>query len=282
VAFSANIGGMATPIGSPPNAVAISFLRKGGHALNFLEWVLLATPLMVAMLLMMWVLLSLLFPPGVRRIEPVTGTRRLTRRSVYVMLVFAVTVTLWLGEPWHGLPATVVALLPMIALTASGTLGSGDVDQLDWNILILIAGGVALGAGMQVTRLDRAMADVLLSGQTTLTTLATLSLVGTTLLLSIFISNTAAANLILPVGISFATAAGGTGSAVVGVGISIALTASVAMVLPISTPPNAIVYARGEIRTRDIALAGGIIGLIAASLIALTIGWVLRFWGIGS
>lgn len=98
-----------------------------------------------------------------------------------------------------------------------------------------------------------------------------------TLVLGTFMSNTATANLILPLGISFA-ATTATGSAAAVVGISIALTASASMALPISTPPNAMAYAHGELETRDIALIGSLVGVLTAALVLAFGGPVIRFW----
>jgi sodium-dependent dicarboxylate transporter 2/3/5 len=96
-----------------------------------------------------------------------------------------------------------------------------------------------------------------------------------TLLFSTFMSNTAAANLLLPIGVSFATT---QGAAVLPVGISIALAASIAMALPVSTPPNAIAYASGEFNTRDIARAGSIVGVLATLLIIAFGEPIITFW----
>jgi solute carrier family 13 (sodium-dependent dicarboxylate transporter), member 2/3/5 len=283
VAFAANIGGMGTPIGSPPNAIAVSYLRGAGYPLTFIEWMLLAVPLMCALLILAWLVLWLLYPPRTAglRLEP--ARKPMTPRGWYAVVVFAITAGLWLSEPWHGLPAAVVALLPAIAFTATRLLDQRDVNSLDWNILILIAGGISLGAGVRMTGLDEAVVSWLGGGDAAMagiTGLAILALV--TLALSTLMSNTAAANLILPIGISLATGVGpATGSVVIQFATCIALTASVSMALPVSTPPNAIAYARGEVSTRDMVLPGAVIGLLAVVFLVGGIGPVLRLWGFG-
>ena len=168
-----------------------------------------------------------------------------------------------------------VALLPAIAFTATGVLDQTDVDSLEWDILILIGGGIALGAGMQKTGLDQIVVQAVpLGGPFVL-----VGLVGTTVLVSTFMSNTAAANLLIPIGVSFAlrtTAASGPDP--VQLGLSIALAASLSMALPVSTPPNAIAYASGELDTADFARAGGLLGGLAVVLIVAFGGPVIGFW----
>ncbi|MFS8066104.1 MAG: SLC13 family permease [Byssovorax sp.] len=274
VPIAANLGGMGTPIASPPNAVAAGFLRAAGRPIGFLEWMLVAVPLMVALLVLMWLALWWLFRPRSAALRLELPQEPLTPRGWYVVSVFAATVLLWLTETWHGLPAPVVALLPAVAFTATRLLDRTDVNGIEWNVLILIAGGIALGAGMQRTGLDK-----MLIGQLPGTGPWLLAaLVIATLLLSTFMSNTAAANLLLPIGIS-AAAASGEASATGHMAMSIALSASAAMALPVSTPPNAIAFASGEISTRDMALTGAIVGGIAAAAILALGEPVMRLWG---
>lgn len=283
VAFAANIGGMGTPIGSPPNAVAMGYLREAGYPLSFLGWTALAVPLMCGLLAVAWALLWLLFRPRSASLVLQTAGRPMTPGGWYALAVFAVTVSLWLTEPWHGLPAAVVALLPVAAFTLTGLIGRDDVNSLDWSILILIAGGISLGAGARMTGLDQTVIGWLGVDDSLRAAVPILAiLVCSTLVLSTFMSNTAAANLLLPMGISLAGAvAPSNGPVTIQFAIAIALTASVSMALPVSTPPNAIAYASGELRTREMLLAGGLIGLIAATLVVMASVRVLRAWGAG-
>ena len=262
VSVGANLGGLGTPIASPPNAVAVGFLRQAGHPVGFLEWMLIAVPLMTFLILVAWLLLWRIFRPRTAELRLELVRHPISARGFYVVGVFSMTVLLWLTEHWHGLPAPVVALLPAIALTAPGLLSRDDLHQLPWNILILIGGGIALGSGIQMTGLDRLLVRQLPAGSGGLWLLVALVLA--TILVSTFMSNTAAANLLLPIGISTA----GSGSPVLAA-VSIALAASVSMALPISTPPNAMAYASGEITTRDLARIGILLGLIAAVLIVV-------------
>ncbi len=280
VAFAASVGGMGTPIGSPPNAVAVGHLQQAGLRVTFLEWMLVAVPLVAAVLALAWWLLWRHFGPRDAALRFTYESAPVGRRGWFVVTVFAVTVLLWLSDRWHGLPASVVALLPAIALTTSRTLNRDDLNSLQWNVLILIAGGLALGEGMSVTGLDRIIVSWLPLGEGGALWALAAGLVAGTLLLSTFMSNTAAANLLLPIGISAAASFDDAGAARF-IAMNIALAAAMAMALPISTPPNAIVYARGEFSVRELAKLGVMIGAAGAFLILLAVGPLLWLWGVG-
>ena len=206
VPFAANIGGMGTPIASPPNAVALGFLQDSGYTVSFIKWMLVAAPLTLGLTLFAWAVLWKYFAPVTAglRLEPATG--KLSRRGWLVVSVFAVTILLWMSDQWHGLPPSVVALLPAIVLTTTGLFTRDDLNRLEWRILILITGGISLGTGMHLTGLDQTIARSLPLGGSTFASLSILVLA--TVVVGTFMSNTAAANLFLPIGISAATATG--------------------------------------------------------------------------
>jgi solute carrier family 13 (sodium-dependent dicarboxylate transporter), member 2/3/5 len=250
VSFTANISGMSTPIASPPNAVAIGFLEKSGHTIAFLDWMLVAAPLAVGLTLFTWLVLWRFLAPATHGLRLAYLSEKLTWRVWFVVSVFAITVLLWMTDRWHGLPPAVVALLMAVVLTTTGIINSEDLARLEWSILILIAGGISLGTGMQLTGLDQVVAQWLpATGKSGFWLLAVL--VMATLVVGTFMSNTAAANLFLPIGLSSAAISGAEGSLYpIQVAMSIALAASMSMALPISTPPNALAYASGEVTTR--------------------------------
>ncbi|MFP4096831.1 MAG: SLC13 family permease [Cyclobacteriaceae bacterium] len=275
IPFAANIGGMGTPIASPPNAVAVSFLQQSGYDISFLQWVLIAFPLMVGLLFFAWLVLFYFFPPKDASIALRPEDRKIDRRGWYVIIILVTTVLLWLTDRLHGLSTAVVALFPAIAFTATGLLTRSDINSLEWHILILIMGGIALGTGMQLTGLDSVFVSLIPAEGNTVVA----ALVAATVLFSTFISNTAAANLLLPIGISFALQnfeLGGPGP--VQLAISIALAASLAMSLPVSTPPNTIAYSKGDLETKDFIRSGIIIGAVAVALIIALGEVVIGFW----
>ncbi|MFN4286645.1 MAG: SLC13 family permease [Lacibacter sp.] len=272
IPFAANIGGMGTPIASPPNAVAVSALARAGTPVLFLEWVAVALPFALLMLLVTYQLLYRSYRPVDANRLVVMERKPIDGRGLYVIAIFSITIVLWLTEQWHGLPTAVVALLPIIAFTATGMLNKTDINSLEWNILLLIAGGIALGRGISATGLDLWLVEQLPDQSAYMLTV----LVFTTLLLSTFISNTATANLLIPIGISIAvsTDAGNT-LYIQEMAMGIALAASLAMALPVSTAPNTIAYAQGALTTPDFVKKGAVIGLLGVGLISI-VSYVLR------
>lgn len=286
VVVGANVGGMATLIGSPPNAIAVGTLAQvPGPQVSFLLWSVLGLPPATALFLVAWRLLLRWYPvagpsgpgddrepaDGIGRTPPPTGWEART-----VALTLLVTVGLWLSSPWTGLPVAAVSFVPTVVLTATGILKSTDVRALPWDVLLLIAGGIALGNGIRETGLAEWIVDLLpLAGAP----LPVIALVFCLLTLSIsnVMSNTAAANVILPIAASAAVAAGGGTAALVVV--PAALCASSAMLLPISTPPNALAHGTGHVHTADLMRIGAVLALGAP---VLTLGWVwLVLHGLG-
>ncbi len=280
VAFAANISGISTPIASPPNAVAMGFLQDSGYKVPFLGWMLVATPLAVGLTFFAWFLLLKFFPPKTAGLRINHESGKVSRRGWGVVGVFVLTVLLWMTDQWHGLPSALVALLPAIALTVTGIFSGKDLGKLEWRILILIAGGISLGTGMQATGLDKILVQWFhLDGGDGQILLITMVL--GTLLVGTFMSNTAAANLFLPIGISSAIALGPDGGLhPVQIAMSIALAASMSMALPISTPPNALAHGRGEFSTLEMFKTAMLISGIAAMIIIMLGGPVMRFWGL--
>lgn len=233
-----------------------------------MDWMLIAMPILLACLGALGLVLWFLYRPeqGDLRIHLEGGT--IDTRGWMVVGTVVVTVLLWLTDFWHGLPASVVALLPAVLLTASSILDRSDLNGLEWNVLILIAGGIALGSGIASTGLDQDLVRWLPIGSGTGALAVMLILMTGTWVLSIFMSNTAASNLILPIGISAAVSMGQPGW-VASIGLAIAFSASLAMVLPISTPPNAIAYATQEFEPKDMARMGLTIGVGGILLVAL-------------
>jgi sodium-dependent dicarboxylate transporter 2/3/5 len=272
IPVGANVGGMGTPIASPPNALAAKFLAEAGHPISFAGWMAVSVPLMLLLLLLAWVLLARWHAcaPGA---PPVALPERppLTRRGQAVLGVLVLTVLLWLSEGWHGLPSTLVGMVPAVLLCVSGLIRRREVESLEWTVLILIAGGIALGSGLEASGLDRRLVGLM----------ATLPLHGWTLdfawaalagCLGIFMSNTAATNLILPLAMASVAAQHPEGLGVTALTITFAVATS--MLLPGSTPPNALAYASGTFGGRDLLRIGAALFAFTLALLALA-GWLL-------
>jgi sodium-dependent dicarboxylate transporter 2/3/5 len=195
VPVSANVTGMSTPIASPPNAIAVSYLARENVSMDFVEWMLTAVPIVIVLLAITWWRLQRLFPPTEANWRIEFPDARLTRRGALVMGIAIVTFACWVTEPLHGVPASVVAMLPVTLLFATGSFTREDVNSLDWDVLILIAGGLTLGYSLQVTGLDGRLAALVPAGSRDLARVAVL--VAATIGLGTFFSNTAIASMLM-------------------------------------------------------------------------------------
>ncbi len=274
IAAAANIGGMGSIIGTPPNAIAVGMLvNYPSQQVNFLQWMIYGLPPALLLAVLTWFYLRLRYPselsslalPDTQRTQQPPNAALLWQRWV-VGLTFIGAIALWMSSAWHHIPATVVALGPIALFTCTGILNAQAIRQLSWDVLLLLAGGLALGASIKGTGLADWLIHVLpLQGLSTTALILSVSVL--CLLLSNFMSNTAAANILIPIGIAFVP------NQEASMAVPIALAASAAMGLPISTPPNAIAFAEGRLRTQDFIQLGAWIGLLAPFLIML---W-LRF-----
>lgn len=261
IAFSANLGGMGTIIGSPPNAIAAGALQ-GVTNIGFAGWMLAAVPPAICMVIIAWGYLLIRYPAWVERVD----FGRIAKlpdfedsgngRRIFVISIFIVTVAMWMTQTLHGIPATVVSFIPICVFTTSGILSSSDIRRIRWDVLLLITGGLSLGLAVTESGLAAWLVEQLpFSGLAVFSLAMTLAFL--TIAISNVISNTVAANILVPIAV---VAAAGTENQVV---IPLALAASSAMCLPISTPPNAIVYGTEELTTRDLIEGGLLIGLVS-------------------
>ncbi len=168
----------------------------------------------------------------------------------------------------HGLPTAVVSFLPIVLFSITGVIRTEDIRSLQWDVLILLAGGLSLGVGIEASGLAAWLASGV-AGSSIAPWLAILTLCWLAAGLSNLMSNTAAATILLPVTLVVAKGTGLAADAHLFL-VPVALSASVAMALPISTPPNALVSASGRIHSRDY-LPGGLLAFVLAPLLA--VGW---------
>ncbi len=268
IPFAANIGGIATPIGTPPNAVVIAALNQQGMQVAFSSWMMYALPLAIVMLFIAWQVLLRLYPPAVESVTlDLSGKLKKSKNAIILYATFGLTVLLWVTEGLHGIRSSIVALMPVAVLTLTSVFEKQDIRKLPWEVLWLIAGGIALGISMKETGLAEWMVGAISWDQFGyLMLLAVFGAVALTM--SNFLSNTVTASLLIPLAISLVTS--GLLDGVAGMlmlGLVIALGSSFAMVLPISTPPNAIAVSTGMVQTKDMISSGLIIGLIGLVLI---------------
>jgi solute carrier family 13 (sodium-dependent dicarboxylate transporter), member 2/3/5 len=279
IPFAANIGGIGTPIGTPPNAIVLGALGAEGHPIpSFVRWMSGAVPFVVVFLALGWGLLIVLFRSGQRRVQlELGGSFDTSGRAIIFYIVFAATVALWMTEGLHGINSNIVAFIPVTVLLSTRIFTVQDLQNLDWHVLWLVAGGIALGTGIAHTGMARWFIDLFPWGRMSpFILLAVLS--GVALVTSTFISNSATAALLVPIGIAMAL----TNPAIspTGAGVFIAIGTSLAMALPISTPPNAVAFATGEVKVRDMALVGVLLGAGAYAIFILLGPMVWRGLGI--
>lgn len=302
IAYAASIGGIGTPVGSPPNLIGLGQLRRQGIEIGFFQWMLLCVPLMLVMAGGLFLILYLLHRPPARSTARISGADMLNfiheeRRKlggwsagqVNALIAFGVAVTLWilpgiLGLPWFAgsaaeaflkarLPEAVVAILAAVLLfmlptslsRGTFTLNWSDASKIDWGTILLFGGGMALGGLMFETGVAKAMGDSLTSklGVSSLWGLTALSiLMG--IVLSEAASNTASATMIVPVTISIALSAGVDP---VPPALGAVLGASYGFMLPVSTPPNAIVYGSGLVPIGRMIRAGVLFDILGFFMI---------------
>lgn len=280
IPVSANLGGIGTPIGTPPNATAVKFLAEAGYEVSFMEWAIRMIPYVAIMILVAWIVLQLFFPFKSEKVElQIPENRRKADWKTYVVwITFICTILLWATEQIHHINSNVVALIPLGVLTCTGIFTKDDIKEINWSVLWLVAGGFALGTALQGTGLAKVIIQAIPFGSmSVLLVLIVSGLVCYTL--SNFISHSATSALLIPILIvvaeGMADPSAANNSAFMSLGgpyamISfIAVSSSIAMLFPISTPPNAIASSTGLVETKDMAKVGIILGAI---------GFVLEFF----
>lgn len=272
IPIAANVGGMATPIGTPPNAIVLKYLNDpNGLNLNigFGEWMSFMLPFTVVILFISWIVLLKLFPFKQKTIElRIEGEAKKDWRSIVVYVTFAVTILLWIADKYTGVNSNVVAMLPVAIFPITGIITKRDLEEISWSVLWMVAGGFALGAALQETGLAAHMIESIPFS----TWPPVVMVIGSGLIcyaMANFISHTATATLLVPIlaiaGMSMKEVLlpiGGVSTLLIGVAIG----SSLAMILPISTPPNALAHATGMIEQKDMVKTGVIMGAIGLSL----------------
>lgn len=270
IPIAANLGGIGTPIGTPPNAIALQYLNESLHmGVGFGEWMAVMVPYVIVMLLISWGLLLWMFPFKQKTIElKIEGARQRNWQSYVVYVTFALTILLWMFEKTTGINSNVVAMIPVGVFCVTGIITKEDLKEINWSVLWMVAGGFALGVALNSTGLAEHLVNSIPFGQwLPLAVILVSGFLG--YFLSNFISNTAAASLIVPilsaVGVGMGEnldSMGGVKTLLVGV----ALATSLAMLFPISTPPNALAHSTGLVTTKDMTKVGILIGVIGFAL----------------
>lgn len=276
IPIAANIGGMATPIGTPPNAIALKYLNDPDGLnmnLGFGEWVAFMLPLTIVLLFIGWIVLRKLYPFTQKTVElHIESTMKKDRKTYVVIVTFIITVLLWMFDAFTGINSYTVALIPFIVFAITGVIDRRDLEEINWSVIWMVAGGFALGYALNGSGLaSNAVASIPFGNFSPILILLISGLV--CYALSNFISNSATAALLMPILAVVCTGMGDKLGAIGGtptVLIGIAISASAAMILPISTPPNALAFSTNLVKQKDMVKAGIIMGVVT-----LTIGYAL-------
>ena len=272
IPVAANLGGMGTPIGTPPNTIALKYLNDPeglNLGLGFGQWMMFMFPLVLVLLLIGWRILLKMFPFTQKTIElHIDGEMKHDFHSWVVIVTFFLTVALWLLDRLTGINSYTVAMIPFMVFALTGVINKRDLEQINWSVIWMVAGGFALGYGLNASGLAANAVESIPFGD--FSPLLILLLGGAICyLLSNFISNSATAALLMPI---LAIVCGAMGDKLAPIGgtptvlIGVAIAASSAMVLPISTPPNALAYATNLVQQKDMSRVGLIVGIISMVL----------------
>ena len=280
IPLGANIGGMGTPIGTPPNAIALGALQNAGFNVSFGQWMMFGIPYVIVLMAIAWVLLLKIYPIKMKemilKIEGEGANKFDTSpRAIIVYVTFALCVVLWItGNKVHGINDNVIAMIPMAVFALTGVITKKDLNDMSWDVLWLVAGGFALGLGLQETGLARHLINAI-----PFNTWSPFALmIGSGLIclfMANFMSHTSTASLLVPIFIAVAVACQDNLAPLGGVTallVSVAFASSLGMCLPISTPPNALAHATGYTDTNGMAKTGIVMGIGG-----LVISWLMMF-----
>ena len=279
IPIAANIGGIGTPIGTPPNAIALKAMQDMGLTITFGKWMVFGVPFVIVMLLVGWFILVKMFPTQQKELKLEVGGKFLkTPKAIIVYATFAVTIALWCFSDMLslGLDSNTIAIIPIAVFAITQVITKEDLKSMSWDVLWLVAGGFALGVALQETGLAKDMIDAIPFG----TWNPTVLMIGAgfiCLFMATFMSHTATASLLMPILAGVAGAMVKTGSmddaGAIGLLCAIAFASSLGMALPISTPPNALAYATGLVEQKGMAISGTIL-----CLLGLFITFVLMYF----
>ncbi len=296
IAFSANAGGIATVIGTPPNSVMIGLLENEYNIeISFLKWMTLGLPFSVILLIISYlVLVKWMFPnrdlqfkasrevinSELKKLGPTSGKEKM------VLVIFGITVFLWVFRtlinkiiPGLELSDTIISMMAAISLFAvpynirrgDFIIKWNDTRKLAWGILILFGGGLALAKGMSVSGIVAIVSNAIATSEIGILFTASLLII-LMLFMTELMSNVALVAVLAPVVAGIAI---GLDIPIIYLLIPVTIASSCAFMLPMATPPNAIVFASGYIKVSQMAKVGIILNLIAVVLLILVFQYVI-------
>jgi sodium-dependent dicarboxylate transporter 2/3/5 len=285
IPLGANIGGMGTPIGTPPNAIALGALNDAiargdlvANPVSFGQWMAFGIPYVIVLMVVAWLLLLKIYPIKMKQmVLNIEGAGKFdtSPKAIIVYITFVVCVVLWVISkngigpiPGHGINDNAIAMIPMAVFALTGVITKKDLNAMSWDVLWLVAGGFALGVGLNATGLAAHLIKTIPFA--TWSPLALMIGCGVIcLFMANFMSHTSTATLLVPilcaVGIACQDNLVGLGG-VTALLVSVAFASSLGMSLPISTPPNALAHATGYTDTNGMAKTGIVMGVFGLAL----------------
>jgi sodium-dependent dicarboxylate transporter 2/3/5 len=289
IPLGANIGGMGTPIGTPPNAIALGALNDAvargdlvANPVSFGQWMAFGIPYVIVLMVIAWLLLLKIYPIKMKEmVLNIEGAGKFdtSPKAIIVYITFVVCVVLWVISkngigpiPGHGINDNAIAMIPMAVFALTGVITKKDLNAMSWDVLWLVAGGFALGVGLNATGLAAHLIKTIpFASWSPFALMVGCGII--CLFMANFMSHTSTATLLVPilcaVGIACQDNLVGLGG-VTALLVSVAFASSLGMSLPISTPPNALAHATGYTDTNGMAKTGIVMGLSG-----LVLSWVM-------
>jgi sodium-dependent dicarboxylate transporter 2/3/5 len=280
---AAAIGGMGTIIGSAPNAIVVGALEGIGVKVSFLEWMLFGIPIAAILIFVFWFVLLKSNPIKTKTLQLNslfnTTEERFPQKHALLhkritLIILVGTLVLWLTSGFTGIPVAAVSGVPIVGLTMFSIIQSDEVRALPWDTLMLVAGGLALGLAVQEQGLAQYFVGLIPASDINIYVLY-IAFGLLTVVFSNIMSNTATATIFIPIAISLTMSIGASNS--ITLPMIIGLSASCALLLPVSTPPNAIAFSTGMLKQSDFRLGGVLVGLLGPAVVIL---WSLLMLGI--
>ncbi|OWV12195.1 DASS family sodium-coupled anion symporter [Fibrobacter sp. UWB5] len=286
IPLGANIGGMGTPIGTPPNAIALGALNDAvargdlvANPVSFGQWMAFGIPYVIILMVIAWLLLLKIYPIKMKEmVLNIEGAGKFdtSPKAIIVYITFVVCVVLWVtGKGVHGINDNAIAMIPMAVFALTGVITKKDLNAMSWDVLWLVAGGFALGVGLNATGLAAHLIKTIpFASWSPIALMIGCGII--CLFMANFMSHTSTATLLVPilcaVGIACQDNLVGLGG-VTALLVSVAFASSLGMSLPISTPPNALAHATGYTDTNGMAKTGIVMGLSG-----LVLSWVMMIF----
>ncbi len=292
IPLGANIGGMGTPIGTPPNAIALGALNDAvargdlvANPVSFGQWMAFGIPYVIVLMVIAWLLLLKIYPIKMKEmVLNIEGAGKFdtSPKAIIVYITFVVCVVLWVISkngigpiPGHGINDNAIAMIPMAVFALTGVITKKDLNAMSWDVLWLVAGGFALGVGLNATGLAAHLIKTIpFASWSPFALMVGCGII--CLFMANFMSHTSTATLLVPilcaVGIACQDNLVGLGG-VTALLVSVAFASSLGMSLPISTPPNALAHATGYTDTNGMAKTGVVMGLSG-----LVLSWAMMIF----